>query len=130
MALNPLPIVIMPATGSQLSRDQVLNLVSSLSSEVEQSTRMSAKLTTWGAYRQANGDAAMGVGPTTGFAAEQRVWLVAVSGAIRPSFGHGTMFPWGLFIYDAKTGVPLGLQAGPSGDWPPFFNSIADLAAD
>ena len=68
------------------------------------------------------------------------IWVVAVSGnyGISPSFGccsvpadyhgHNT---WGLAIFVDAPSAPQANEFGVSyhGDWPPFFDSLPDLAA-
>lgn len=68
------------------------------------------------------------------------IWVVAVSGnyGISPSFGccsvpadyHGYN-TWGLAIFVDAPGAPHANEFGVSyhGDWPPFFDSLPDLAA-
>ena len=68
------------------------------------------------------------------------IWVVAVSGnyGISPSFGccsvpsdypgHNT---WGLAIFVDMPGPPIAheFEVSYHGDWPPFFDSLPDLAA-
>jgi hypothetical protein len=127
LARSALPVVIRPAEGTPLTRDRAVSLTAGQAGVVLRSTRINAKLTTWGAYQAVA--LPNGSGPTTGFSSDQQIWLVAVAGTIKPGYGHGISFPWAVFIYDAATGFPLGINTGPNGSWPPYFDSLTDLAA-
>ena len=126
LAKSALPIVVTPAHGTPLTRDIALSQTAGQTGVILRNTQMSAKLTTWGTYQAAAYPD--GSGPTTGYAASEQIWLVAVSGSIKPGYAHGMVFPWAVFVYDAATSVPLGMNAGPKGTWPPYFDSLPDLA--
>jgi len=105
-----------------MSRQGALAAVAAMTGrgEILRNDRMSAKLTTLGVYLEAS------VGhdhqnPEV-FPPDQRVWLVAVSGQVKPQFGRGMVLTWGIFAFDGSTGFPLGLQAGRE-TWPTFFDN-------
>jgi hypothetical protein len=117
------------AGGAPLTRADALALTAGQTNVVLSRTRSSAKLTTWGTYVSASGLNANGAGPTAGYSSAEQVWLVSVSGEIRPPYAHGAVFPWAVFVYDAATGTPLGMNARAGGNWPPYFDSIPELSA-
>ena len=123
-AKNPPPVVVLPSGGTPMSRAGALSTVAGPSGIVLSNTRSGAKLTTWETYMAASGGEKTWVGHNP----NQQVWLVAVSGSIKPEFAHGQVFPWAVFVYDAGTGFPLATHAGPNGSWPSYFDSIQDLA--
>jgi hypothetical protein len=130
MALAPpAPIVNTPNVGNPLTRVGAIQAIASQAAYVHRIDRISAKLTTWGAYQQANGEAARGKAEKPGFTSDQSIWLVAVGGEVTPQFARGLVFPWGLVVLDGRTGVALESRAGPTGNWPSYFDSIVDLDA-
>jgi len=130
LAAKALPVLNRPANGgTPLTRDAAVRRTAGLSAVVLEKSRISAKLTTWATYEFASGTGQYGSGPTTGFSPNEQVWLVAVSGKIRPAYAYGLVFPWAVFIYDAASGEPLSLLAKPVGTWPPYFDALTDLAS-
>jgi hypothetical protein len=115
LAAKAPPVVNLPAKGAPLTRDAAVRRTAGLSAVVLENSRISAKLTTWETYESASGSGQFGTGPTTGFSPNEQVWLVAVSGKIRPEHAHGLVFPWAVFIYDSASGEPLSLHAKPDG---------------
>lgn len=100
-----------------------INAVRGLTAELPSISRVEAKKTTWLDYMTAVGADSLG----SQVPGNRDIWLVAVSGKIVPAYGRGLTYSWGVMAYDAATGMPLGLRAGP-GDWPDFFDSLQDLS--
>jgi hypothetical protein len=111
-----------------MTRSQAEAAPFSLKAEVHRADRTQAKLTTWGAFQSASGPSGQsGPAASSGFTTGEKVWVVAVAGDISPAFSStANNFPWAVFIYDANTGAPMSMQAGPSGTWPPYFDAMAD----
>jgi hypothetical protein len=61
---------------------------------------------------------------------DQRVWVVATSGEFVPNRVPPGVVPptydWAVAVYDADTEFPLATFAGPSGNWPPYFDRLPD----
>ena len=57
-----------------------------------------------------------------------RVWVVAFSGDVRFPGGGDVHGRWALFYVDAKTGGAITMTCCGSGDWPPGFDALPDLA--
>jgi hypothetical protein len=122
---------VLPTSGPPMSRGDALALVQRDTAEVKTIARIASKLTTWSSYVNGLDNMApdhtspvdsMNVPPS------RKIWMVAVAGAIAPAYdAAGETRPWAVFVLDAGTGTSLGMQAGPSGTWPPYFDAIIDL---
>jgi hypothetical protein len=55
--------------------------------------------------------------PDAAYVDERQIWVVAVAGEY-VNF-HGTVFSWGILVYDYGTGAPVASFAGEE-SWPPF----------
>jgi hypothetical protein len=111
--------------GSLPTADSAIARALSIKAEVISSDRSEAKLTTWSAvmdsYNGQNPQAE--VKPQQLVPDEEPVWLVATAGQFRPAIANGKTYSWGAYIFDQKTGNPLGSFSGP-GEWPGFFDNI------
>jgi hypothetical protein len=95
---------------------------------VEHVTRTAAKLTTYGQVLAAAGPHVSL--PHLGIEAlSAKVWVVAMAGTVKAgsTFSlvpeHDT---WEAVFVDQRTRKAVGLVAGSTGDWPPFFNALPD----
>jgi hypothetical protein len=101
------------------ARSAVIARIRALSGEVIRVDRFEAKL-----MRRSDFEHAQPSGSAQ-FDPNRWVWAVAAAGEIRPQFGHGATFPWGVFLVDAQNGDMLGLVAG-AGTWPAYFDALPD----
>jgi hypothetical protein len=101
------------------ARSAVIARIRALSVEVSRVDRIEAKLMRRSDFErvQPSGSAQLD--------GSRWIWAVAVTGEIRPQFGHGTTFSWGVFLVDAQNGDMLGLVAG-AGTWPSYFDALPD----
>jgi hypothetical protein len=106
------------ASGASDPRSEVIARVRGLSGEVVRVDRIEAKQMRWSDLEKSahTGNALVD---------DRQIWAVAVAGEIRPAFGHGQSFSWGVFIIDARTNDIYGLNAG-HGSWPPYFEGLPD----
>jgi hypothetical protein len=119
-----------PAVAVTITRADVLARVQEGTGEVNKITRIEAKLTTLSKLATAMDNmSASGTSPYDGTVpAGRQIWMVAVAGTVTPAFDGRETFPWGVYIFDASTGDSLGMNAKQSGQWPPYFDGITDLA--
>jgi hypothetical protein len=102
------------------ARSAVIARIRALSAEVSRVDRIEAKLMRRSDFERVQQSTASQL-----FDGSRWVWAVAVAGEIRPQFGHGTTFSWGVFLVDAENGDMLGLVAG-AGTWPAYFDALPD----
>jgi hypothetical protein len=111
-----------PAISSPPTRAEVLDRYSQITttSPIE---RASAKLVTRNAALASGVIRGAYIRPDI-----DRVWIVAFTGDVRlPGSGdvHGR---WATFYVDARTGGAITMACCGSGDWPPGFDALPDLA--
>jgi hypothetical protein len=102
------------------ARSAVIARIRALSGEVSRVDRIEAKL-----MRRSDFETRVQPSGSAQFDGSRWIWAVAVAGEIRPQFGHGTTFSWGIFLVDAQNGDILGLVAG-AGTWPTYFDALPD----
>ena len=91
-------------------------------------TRKAAKLTT---FAEVNAAAApqMTLGLGASESASAKVWVVALSGPVPPfDLRAEPDDTWSAWVIDQQTGEGTASFAGRDGDWPPWFDSLHDLA--
>lgn len=108
---------------AQITREQAMNRVASLTAEVPTTATLTAKLLTWSTIR-AGQQSTQSVASLTD---DQQLWGVLVQGGVTPEFSGTRKADWGLFLVDSVTGQVDGTWAG-MGSPPPFFDSATDLA--
>jgi hypothetical protein len=117
-ALIPNPVI---------SRAQAIDLVTSKASapyrtQILSADRVEAKLVTIDEFQR--------ISSTEGAffvsAPARLVWAVAFGGQYRPQFGRGEVFPWGVLLFDAATGAPMGSHADVKGTWPGYWSQLPD----
>jgi hypothetical protein len=101
------------------ARSAVIARIRALSAEVIRVDRIEAKLMQRADFERVQPSGSAQIDNS------RWVWAVAVAGAIQPSFGRGSTFPWGVFLVDAQNGDMLGLVAG-AGTWPAYFDTLPD----
>jgi len=110
---------------AQLERDQVLKHVGRLHSGILRIDRIEAKLSTWGEFEQQRGRDY----EILPFPGALRVWVVAVSGEIRPErTKNDKHYPWGIWVFDGQTLQPIFMAADRAGSWPIYFDRLRDRA--
>jgi len=114
-----------PQGAVTVSRDDALRRAANNCAELQSISRVRAKLSTWSELQAAGafGDATPHVSNDT------RVWIVAVSGAIRPAFGRGRTFESAAEFIDASSGAVLSFGAY-VGKWPGYFDMVVDRSGD
>ncbi len=111
-----------------MSREKAVDRTRGLTAELTRIDRIEAKLTTWREFRVV--EHSDEVHPLADESSS--VWVVAVSGQFKPTYGspdspeRGRVFPWAVVVYDASTEQPVATFGGANGTWPPYFDSMWD----
>lgn len=109
-------------TATGVTRDQATEAVRRMTAITKRVDRIQAKQMTWGEYWAGTGstDKILELNPS------MTVWVVAVSGEIKPQFAKGATFRWGEFVFNALTGEVVSTAANSNTAWSPYFDRLPD----